>query len=69
MAFFGSSTKSIPDSHHIPRHIAVIMDGNGRWAKNRRLPRTLGHVKGAKVVRPLVKACTERGITHLTLFA
>ncbi len=52
-----------------PRHIAIIMDGNGRWAKNRHLPRTLGHVKGAKVVRPLVKACTERGITHLTLFA
>ena len=52
-----------------PRHIAIIMDGNGRWAKNRRLPRTLGHVKGAKVVRPLVKSCVERGITHLTLFA
>ena len=53
----------------VPRHIAIIMDGNGRWAKTRRLPRTLGHVKGAKVVRPLVKACTERGISHLTLFA
>ncbi len=53
----------------VPRHIAIIMDGNGRWAKNRHLPRTLGHVKGAKVVRPLVKACTERGISHLTLFA
>ena len=52
-----------------PRHIAIIMDGNGRWAKNRRLPRTLGHVKGAKVVRPLVKSCVERGVTHLTLFA
>ena len=52
-----------------PRHIAIIMDGNGRWAKNRRMPRTLGHVKGAKVVRPLVKSCVERGVTHLTLFA
>ena len=52
-----------------PRHIAIIMDGNGRWAKNRRLPRTLGHVKGAKVVQPLVKSCVERCVTHPTLFA
>jgi undecaprenyl diphosphate synthase len=45
------------------------MDGNGRWAKRRHMPRTVGHAKGASMVRDLVKACVDQGIKHLTLFA
>jgi len=52
-----------------PQHIAVIMDGNGRWAKKRLMPRTVGHVKGAANVRHIVKACNELGVSYLTLFA
>ena len=54
---------------HPPQHIAIIMDGNGRWAKQRRLPRTVGHAKGAAVVRDLVKFCADMGVPHLTLYA
>lgn len=53
----------------MPRHVAVIMDGNGRWAKKRFLPRFAGHKKGVETVREMVKACLERGIEYLTLFA
>src|SRR3990172_7160407 len=53
----------------IPQHVAVIMDGNGRWAKSRGLPRIAGHRKGVERVRDMVSACAERGIKHLTLFA
>lgn len=53
----------------LPRHVAVIMDGNGRWAKQRGLPRVAGHRQGLGRVRDLVAACAERGIKHLTLFA
>ncbi len=53
----------------VPQHIAMIMDGNGRWAKQRLLPRTVGHVKGAANVRHIVKACNQLGIEYLTLFA
>ena len=52
-----------------PRHIAIIMDGNGRWAKKRLLPRKLGHREGAEAVRRTVEACLERGIPYLTLYA
>ncbi len=52
-----------------PQHIAIIMDGNGRWAKNRHLPRTVGHVKGAATVRKVVQSCVRSGVSHLTLFA
>ena len=55
--------------NHTPQHIAVIMDGNGRWAKKRLMPRTVGHVKGASNVRHIVKACNDFGISYLTLFA
>lgn len=51
------------------RHIAFIMDGNGRWAKNRLLPRVAGHVKGAAQVRSIVQACAQRNIEHITLYA
>ncbi|NDC61024.1 MAG: di-trans,poly-cis-decaprenylcistransferase [Betaproteobacteria bacterium] len=52
-----------------PQHIAIIMDGNGRWAKKRLMPRTVGHVRGAANVRNIVKACHEMGVRYLTLFA
>ncbi len=52
-----------------PKHIAMIMDGNGRWAKKRLLPRAVGHVKGAANVRSIVQGCTEHGVEYLTLFA
>lgn len=64
----GSVAKtSIKDS--FPRHMAVIMDGNGRWAQGRLLPRTAGHAKGAGAVRGLVLRCLELGVPCLTLFA
>lgn len=52
-----------------PRHLAIIMDGNGRWAQRRHLPRVAGHRAGLDVVRKIVKACGERGIEVLSLFA
>jgi len=52
-----------------PRHVAVIMDGNGRWASRRRLPRHLGHRAGVKAVRATVEGCARRGVEALTLFA
>jgi undecaprenyl diphosphate synthase len=64
-----SSTLDIPDTSVIPAHVAIIMDGNGRWATSRYLPRVTGHVKGVEAVRGIVRACIERGIGHLTLFA
>ena len=53
----------------LPRHIAIIMDGNGRWARSRLLPRAIGHREGVKSVRRVVEACIDRGIGALTLFA
>lgn len=53
----------------VPRHIAIIMDGNGRWAKKRILPRTAGHQAGVKAVQKVLKRCGERGVEVLTLFA
>jgi undecaprenyl diphosphate synthase len=53
----------------VPRHIAIIMDGNGRWATKRLLPRVAGHVKGVDAVRKIVEACVDRGVEYLTLFA
>ncbi|MCS7262539.1 MAG: polyprenyl diphosphate synthase, partial [Aquificaceae bacterium] len=53
----------------IPRHLAVIMDGNGRWARQRGLPRIAGHYQGVKRAEELVEACLELGIRWLTLFA
>jgi len=69
MTDFASSTLAIPDARRIPRHIAVIMDGNGRWAKQRYLPRVAGHRRGLDAVRTTVRACAERGVQFLTLFA
>ena len=64
-----NSTKIIPKTDIIPRHIAIIMDGNGRWAKSRLLPRIAGHKRGIDAVRATVKACIEREVNYLTLFA
>ncbi|MBI2278104.1 MAG: di-trans,poly-cis-decaprenylcistransferase [Dechloromonas sp.] len=69
MALFSSSTRQVPQAAAVPRHVAVIMDGNGRWAKKRFLPRFAGHVKGVELVREMVRACLERGVQYLTLFA
>lgn len=52
----------------VPRHIAIIMDGNGRWAEKRKLPRSMGHRSGVEAVRRTVRAATELGVQHLTLF-
>jgi undecaprenyl diphosphate synthase len=64
-----SSTVDIPEVADVPRHIAIIMDGNGRWAQSRFLPRVAGHRKGAETVRQILVACRKRGVAHLTLFA
>jgi len=66
---FSSTTRSIPEQRSVPRHLAIIMDGNGRWARKRFLPRVAGHQQGVETVRQVVKACIERGIEYLTLFA
>ena len=64
-----SSTETIPDVGDMPRHVAIIMDGNGRWAKQRFMPRVAGHKRGVGAVRETVKTCGELGIEYLTLFA
>ncbi len=66
---FTSSTQAIPKVAGVPRHIAIIMDGNGRWAKKRYMPRVAGHKRGLETVRAMVKACIARGVEYLTLFA
>ena len=55
--------------NQLPKHIAIIMDGNGRWAKDRGLKRTAGHEEGAKIVRAITEHCTKIGIKYLTLYA
>jgi undecaprenyl diphosphate synthase len=64
-----SSTQTIPNVEAIPQHVAIIMDGNGRWATQRYMPRVAGHSKGVDAVRTIVEACAEQGIRYLTLFA
>jgi undecaprenyl diphosphate synthase len=64
-----SSTLSIPAAGAVPRHIAIIMDGNGRWAKQRYLPRVAGHKRGVETVREVVRTCVRLGVEYLTLFA
>jgi undecaprenyl diphosphate synthase len=57
------------DTQNLPRHVAIIMDGNGRWAKKRHLPRQAGHVAGVAAVRDVVRAATDIGLQNLTLYA
>lgn len=59
----------IPTAEKLPRHIAIIMDGNGRWAKKRLMPRTMGHRAGMTALKRVVKSCAEIGIPYLTVFA
>lgn len=56
------------DKNNIPKHIAIIMDGNGRWAKSRNLPRSMGHKAGVEAVREIVKECNNLGVKYLTLY-
>ncbi|HHL19030.1 MAG TPA: isoprenyl transferase [Thiothrix sp.] len=56
-------------SINVPRHIAIVMDGNGRWAKKRFLPRTFGHQRGVESVRNTIRACNDLDVEYLTLFA
>ena len=58
-----------PDFSRLPRHIAIIMDGNGRWAKKRGLPRTAGHAAGAETFRRIATYCKDIGIEYLTVYA
>ncbi len=58
-----------PDSSNIPRHVAIIMDGNGRWAKRRFLPRVAGHRKGVEAVKAITRAAGDLGVKVLTLYA
>jgi undecaprenyl diphosphate synthase len=64
-----SSTIDIPFVTAVPKHVAIIMDGNGRWAAKRLLPRTAGHARGVQSVRAAVETCGKLGVRYLTLFA
>jgi undecaprenyl diphosphate synthase len=74
--FFGKKQDEVPkvsepslDLGRIPGHIGIIMDGNGRWAKERNLPRTMGHRAGVETIRRILKECERLGVRHLTLYA
>ena len=71
MALFGRSTQQPGqvDFDNLPRHIAIIMDGNGRWAKRRGLPRTAGHAAGAETFRTIATYCKDIGLEYLTVYA
>lgn len=64
-----SSTQTILEHTSVPKHIAVIMDGNGRWAKKRFLPRVMGHKRGLDALENMVKHCAKLGVQYLTVFA
>lgn len=63
------SSLDLLDKNTLPQHIAIIMDGNGRWAQNKSMPRVFGHKNGVKAVREVTEASAELGIKHLTLYA
>ena len=71
MALFGGKEKkdAAVDFDRLPRHIAIIMDGNGRWAKKRGLPRTAGHAAGAETFRTIATYCKNIGLDYLTVYA
>lgn len=70
MAFFKSKRSTLPvDLQQLPRHVAIIMDGNGRWAKQRGLPRTAGHAAGAETFRTIATYCKDIGLDYLTVYA
>jgi undecaprenyl diphosphate synthase len=57
------------DKKKLPKHIAIIMDGNGRWAKKRGLPRVMGHKAGMDAIKKTVRACSDLGVSILTIYA
>ena len=69
IAIFNMSLQSKIDPNKLPKHVAIIMDGNGRWAKQKGLLRTVGHENGSKAVREVVEACAEINVPNLTLYA
>ncbi len=70
MLFFKSNKKpAVVDKENLPKHIAIIMDGNGRWAKKRGLPRTAGHASGSENFRKIATYCNDIGIKYLTVYA
>ena len=71
MAIFGKTEKTAGelDKSNLPRHIAIILDGNGRWAKKRGLPRTAGHAAGAENFRTIANYCKALGVEYLTVYA
>ncbi|MCI8303669.1 MAG: isoprenyl transferase [Lawsonibacter sp.] len=72
MALFSKKNESVQtevDFSRLPRHIAIIMDGNGRWAKKRGLPRTAGHAAGAETFRTIATYCRDIGLEYLTVYA
>ncbi|MDD6024081.1 MAG: polyprenyl diphosphate synthase [Oscillospiraceae bacterium] len=69
MALFKKKTEETASVAPVPRHVAIIMDGNGRWATNRHLPRTAGHAAGAETFRRIALHCRKLGISYLTVYA
>lgn len=69
MAFFGIGKPASPEARQVPRHIAVTMDGNGRWAKKRGLPRSAGHAVGAETFRTIATYCKDIGVQYFTVYA
>ena len=69
MKLFGKKKAPISQDRPVPRHIAIVMDGNGRWATKRGLPRTAGHAAGSEVFRRIASYCRDIGVEHLTVYA
>ena len=69
MPSFASSTREVPQVARVPRHVVIIMDGNGRWAKKRLMPRVIGHKRGVDAVREVARAARDMGLEALTLYA
>ena len=67
--WFGKRKSAVPDRNNLPSHVAIIMDGNGRWASRKGLPRVAGHRSGMKNVKNIAIAANELGIETLTLYA
>ena len=65
---FTSSTRSVPEAVQVPRHIAIIMDGNGRWARKRFMPQIAGHAKDVDSLRKIIQTYLDRDIEYLTIF-
>lgn len=69
MALFSKKKQAAVDARNLPEHIGIIMDGNGRWAKKRALPRSMGHSAGAQTFRKIARYCSDIGIKYLTVYA